>query len=356
VNLLRINCVSVADGGGRAGGEPVTRKVWAFVRLAGGTAIAAVIVMRLGAGPFLTGLRSVSTGPLALACAIAMVTTTCCAWRWWLVARGLGVPLRLGTAIAAYYRSQFLNGALPGGVLGDVHRGVRHGREAGDLGRGLRAVLWERSAGQVVQVCVTVAVLATFPSPVRQVLRISLPVLALSVLAAVLVVPVLIRHGSSRWARARHTAASDLRAGVAAPSVWPGVVGCSVLSLAGHVATFLIAARAAGSTVPADRLLPLAMLVLSAAAVPTNVGGWGPREGVAAWAFSAAGLGGAQGVAAGIAYGVLVTAASLPGAVILFAGWTVRRPGGAKAAPRTSVAPRRRRPAAVGAAGGVLDG
>ncbi|MGJ3561879.1 hypothetical protein ACR6C2_41015 [Streptomyces sp. INA 01156] len=26
-------------------------------------------------------------------------------------------------------------------------------------------------------------------------------------------------------------------------------------------------------------------------ALPLNVGGWGPREGVAAWAFGAAGLG-----------------------------------------------------------------
>ena len=48
---------------------------------------------------------------------------------------------------------------LPGGVLGDVHRGVRHGRDVGDVGRGLRAVAWERAAGQVVQVVLAVAVL-----------------------------------------------------------------------------------------------------------------------------------------------------------------------------------------------------
>ena len=37
---------------------------------------------------------------------------------------GCGVGLPLPSATAAYYRSQFLNTALPGGVLGDVHRGV----------------------------------------------------------------------------------------------------------------------------------------------------------------------------------------------------------------------------------------
>ena len=41
-------------------------------------------------------------------------------------------------ALAACYRAQFLNVTLPGGVLGDVGRGVRHGRGGGDVGRGLR--------------------------------------------------------------------------------------------------------------------------------------------------------------------------------------------------------------------------
>ena len=35
-------------------------------------------------------------------------------------------------------------------------------------------------------------------------------------------------------------------------------------------------------------LLPLTMIVLLAMGVPTNIAGWGPREGVAAWAFGAA--------------------------------------------------------------------
>ena len=78
---------------------------------------------------------------------IAGVTTAACAWRWLVVARGLGVELSPSHAIAAYYRSQFLNTVLPGGLLGDVHRGVDHGRAVGRLSRGLRAVAWERVAG-----------------------------------------------------------------------------------------------------------------------------------------------------------------------------------------------------------------
>ena len=63
-------------------------------------------------------------------------------------------------------------------------------------------------------------------------------------------------------------------------------------------------------------MLPLALLVLLAAALP-NVGGWGPREGVTAWAFAAAGLGASLGVATAVVYGVMVLFASLPGAAVL---------------------------------------
>jgi hypothetical protein len=46
---------------------------------------------------------------------------------------------------------------------------------------------------------------------------------------------------------------------------------------------------------------------------------------VTAWAFAGAGLGADRGAAAAVAYGVLVLAASLPGAVVLVAGWRSRR-------------------------------
>jgi hypothetical protein len=42
----------------------------------------------------------------------------------------------------ACYRSQFPNTTLPSGVLGDVHRAVRPGRDVGDENRALRAVAW----------------------------------------------------------------------------------------------------------------------------------------------------------------------------------------------------------------------
>ena len=143
------------------------RAAWWWARLAIAAATLAILVWRVGTGPFLDGLRTVDAGALAAGAGLALLTTLCCAWRWRVVARGLGVDLPLGTAVAAYYRSMFLNVTLPGGVVGDVHRGISHGRDTRDVGRGLRAVAWERSAGQAVQLVLTVAVLLVLPSPVR---------------------------------------------------------------------------------------------------------------------------------------------------------------------------------------------
>ena len=279
------------------------------VRLVTAAATLAILVWQLGAGPFLDGLRAVDGAALAAASGLAVLTTLCCAWRWKVVARGLGAELPMGAAVAAYYRSLFLNVTLPGGVAGDVHRGLSHG---------LRAVAWERSAGQFVQAALTVAVLLALPSPVQG----AAPYAAVALLAAAGVAALALRAGPaagrSRRARLRNAVVRDVRTGLLARRAWPAVALASALIVAGHALTFLIAARTAGVTAPASELLPLALIVLLGAALP-NVAGWGPREGVTAWAFAAAGLGASAGVTVAVAYGVMVLFASLPGAAVLVA-------------------------------------
>jgi hypothetical protein len=256
------------------------------------------------------------------------------------VARGLGVGIPLPSAVAAYYRSQFLNTALPGGVLGDVHRGVRHGQDVGDVGRGLRAVAWERGAGQAVQVTLTVCVLLSVQSRVRSAMPTVLMITALVALGLVLIVRTLPRHGPSRTARTLRAAEADIRDGLLPRHAWPSIAMASALVVAGYTTIFLIAARTAGTTGSTLTLVPLAMLSLLAGAVPTNVGGWGPREGVAAWVFAAAGLGADQGVATATVFGVMGLMASLPGAIVLVVAWWRRRTEAARLAtdaPTTTV-------------------
>jgi uncharacterized membrane protein YbhN (UPF0104 family) len=317
----------------------MSRTVWAWLRIVGPAATLTVLVWRLGTGPFLDGLRTVDGPALAAAAGIAALTTLCCAWRWKTVAGGLGVELSLAAAVAAYYRSQFLNVTLPGGIVGDVHRGISHGRDVKDVGRAVRSVAWERFAGQVVQVLLTVVVLLALPSPVRS----FMPLVAIAVVVAAFGVVLLARArrdgGGSAWARIRSAAAGDIREGLLARRAWLGIALTSALVVAGHAVTFLIAARTAGTTAPPSQMLPIALLVMAAMVLP-SIGGWGPREGVTAWAFGAAGLGPQQGVATAVVYGVMVFVACLPGAVVLVVAWFRRTPP-----PRRTEPPLRERAA-----------
>jgi uncharacterized membrane protein YbhN (UPF0104 family) len=281
-----------------------------------GAAILAVVVWRVGSGPVVDGVRALDVGVLLLGLVIAAVTTVACAWRWSLVARELGVAVALPAAVAACYRAQLLNTVLPGGVLGDVHRGVVHGRATGATGRALRAVAWERFAGQVVQAVVAVGVLALLPSPVRPFLPWVLVVLALGAVSVV----VAVRHTPARdtwWSRGARVVRDDVRLALLVRRSWPGIVVASTVALTGYVATYVVAARAVGVDAPLAALLPIVVAVLVVAGVPLNLAGWGPREGMAAWLFAAAGLGAGTGVATAVAYGAIVLVANLPGAVVL---------------------------------------
>jgi glycosyltransferase 2 family protein len=297
--------------------------VWAWARPVAAAATFTVVVWHLGVGPFLDGVRAVDGAALAAGAGIGVLTTVCCAWRWTIVARGLSLPLSFPAAVAAYYRSVFLNLTLPGGVAGDVHRGVSHGRNVRDVGLALRAVAWERTAGQVVEAVVTVAVLVALPSPVRS----SIPLVVVALIAAVIAVVLVGRarpgDGGSRWAQVRRAIAGDLRGALLARRAWPAIALASVLIVIGHAITFVIAARTAGATAPLSQMLPLALLAMLAMVLP-SVAGWGPREGVTAWAFAAAGLGAEQGVATAVVYGVMVLVASLPGALVLVTAWVPR--------------------------------
>jgi glycosyltransferase 2 family protein len=301
----------------------MSRTVWAWARPVAVAATLTVVVWQVGFGPFLDGVRAVDGAALAAGAVIGLLTTVCCAWRWTIVARGLGLPLSFSAAVAAYYRSVFLNLTLPGGVAGDVHRGVSHGRDVRDVGLALRAVAWERTAGQVVGAIVTVVVLVALPSPVRP----SIPLVVVALVAVAIAVVLVGRArpgaGRSRWRRVRRAIAGDVRDALLARGAWPAIVLTSALVVIGHATAFVIAARTAGATAPLSQLFPLALLAMLAMVLP-SVAGWGPREGATAWAFAAAGLGAGLGVATAVVYGAMVLVASLPGALVLVAAWVPR--------------------------------
>jgi uncharacterized membrane protein YbhN (UPF0104 family) len=287
-------------------------------RIAVGLTVVVATGLIVGTAPFLKGLAAVSPAALLVAAGLGIVSTTAAAWRWRAVAASLGLPLPAAVAVGAYYRSQFLNTMLPGGILGDVHRAYRHGSTSARRAPAVRAVAVERAAGQIVQAALTVAVI--------------LPLGLLSIVwptaagAGIAVVAVAVVIAVPRWRRALGRELAALRPVFSAPRTVFAVVVSSVLVVAAHVATFAVAALAVGVRAAPGEMAAVGLVVLAGSAIPVGIGGWGPREAVSASAFAVAGLGTGMGLAASTAFGVMSMVAVSPGALILVADCVRRLP------------------------------
>lgn len=276
-------------------------------RLIGGMLVLAFLVWRFGTGPFADAWRVTTWQSVVGALLLTVAATLANAWRWRVIAQALGAPLTARGSVAAYCRSQFLNATLPGGFLGDAHRGLSHGRTVGDLGVGLRSTLWDRVAGQVVQVGLLVVALVALPTPLRPYAS-----LALGGLASFCALGWWLSHRRGSTAFVGRDLHAVLRGPVAVP-----VLLASLFSSVAHVGVFLLAVEATSIHASAATLVAVALVVLVGSALPLNVAGWGPREGVTAAAFAVVGLGAAAGLTVSVVFGVLSTVATLPGAVVL---------------------------------------
>jgi uncharacterized membrane protein YbhN (UPF0104 family) len=284
------------------GRSPELRRAPAWVRPVVGAAILGALLARFGTDSVIRGVDATDGPLLATAVVLTAVATACCAWRWRAVAAALGAGIGLRSAYLSCFGAQFLNATLPGGVLGDAHRAVEHGRRTdgpGSTGRAVRSVFWERTLGLAVQVVVTVAVVGLFSTGLRPA--------ALTVAAGAVVVAVVL----ARWGR------HDLIAILGRPAVAVTVVAASLGVAACHTAVLLAAMAATGVDLPTTQTVALALAMLLGSTVPTSIAGWGPREGAAAWAFAAVGLPAADGLAVSVAYGVAALVATLPGALAL---------------------------------------
>lgn len=286
---------------------------------------------QIGGEAFTEGLRRIGPTQITLAIGVGLLTTSCCAARWCLIARGTGLHLRFGTAVAEYYRALLLNAVLPAGVLGDADRGVRHGRASGDVARGVRAVVYERAAGQVALLLLGAVILLSHPTLRRTFEELVIRNAAAAlVLGLVLIAVVLVVAGTAK-VRALGT---EIRLFLAGRGAVPAALALSVVAVSGHLLVFVVAARTVNDAAPLADLIPIAVLALVAMSLPLNVGGWGPREAASAGGFAAAGLGASHGVAAAVVFGVLVLLASAPGLVVLAAHAIGERPGLRPAIPR----------------------
>lgn len=255
-----------------------------------------------------------SPGWVALALLISVLQIMLSAWRWQFTAERVGAPLRFSYAWREYYLALLMNQLLPGGVLGDAGRAHRHANQSASRGSAWRAVIIERTSGQVAVVILTLAALLLSPLwhavlgwPVSLVIAGGFCVVAVAVWQG------LIRLSSSRLPTWWHSMRLDIKRGLLSPGVWSLQLASSLIIVVSYGLVMVCAARAIGVELAALQILALAPVLLLAMLVPFSVAGWGLREGAAVATWALVGLPTAQGVAVSLAYGVLVLLSSLPG-------------------------------------------
>lgn len=264
----------------------------------------------------LARLGTLQPGWALIAVALTVTQTVGSAWRWRFTAARLGIELDTSAAVREYYLAAFLNQVVPGGVVGDVSRAVRHSRSgqpgAGDAPvgrRAIHAVLLERASGQlVVALAAAVSVGAFFGAGAA-----AAAAVASALLMALILGPA--RRAITRAGEHR-TFVHDLGRGLVAPGVFTIQLLTSLAIVGSYMVTYVAAARAIGVDTPALVLLPLVTPVLLAMLLPVSIAGWGVREAAAAAIWAGVGLAAADGVAISLAYGVLVFVGALPGAVV----------------------------------------
>ncbi len=286
-------------------------------------------------------LRSVDPGELAaafatidpraaLACLAFLVAhTLLCAWRWRLVGRALGLA---GPAPRDAVRwmafSVTLSQVLPSTVGGDAYRIAVLGRQEG-VAAAARCVIHDRLSGLWVLAALAgaaAAATAALAGPAGGALGAAPGFAALGglVLAFVAAVPL------AAWIGV-HAEASRLWRMVRSPAILATSLGIHAMTLAAVAVLCMGFKPGAPLWWQMALLTPAAML---AAAVPVSVGGWGVREAALVALAAAFAIPQSDALAVSIAFGVMMLANGVIGALLWAADPGSSRRGAGAEAPR----------------------
>lgn len=248
--------------------------------------------------------------------ALSVLQVVLSAWRWQFTARQLGLAMSFRGALREYYMATFINQVLPGGVLGDANRALRHGAVTDRRSEAISAVMIERFSGQFVLALTTFLAWGWMP-PVanavdgQQPVSLALPSWLIGVVGLVIVCAAALLHGRLRRGLAAFGRA--LRPAFLNPAVFTVQLVSSALVVASYVLVFIVLAMGMGVAMPLATLVPCVLLLLISMTIPVTVAGWGVREGVAGALWVLAGYPAEEGLALSLAYGAVFLVSSLPG-------------------------------------------
>ena len=260
-------------------------------------------------------LRTARPAPFIVAFIVLIVQALLGAWRWAAIVRMQGGALNGATALRLFLIGMFVNQTLSSTVGGDALRIWRLRASGLPLGTALEGILLERLTGLVTLSVLAAAALAYASGPAALALGLLIGA-GVSVAAGAALADLLSRRLGSRIA----DLARNARQALASAQALPVLAAALAIHLLGAAAAWLVAA-ALGielALLPCLLLVPPALLL---ATLPISFGGWGVREGVLVATLALVGVPAADALAMSVGFGLLVTAAGLPGGVV----WAVSR-------------------------------
>ena len=241
------------------------------------------------------------------------------ALRWSFAARRLGAPLPFSRALGEYYVSSLLNQLLPTGIAGDALRITRHASFT-DVARpaytrSMRAVVLERTAGQLVLWCCVALSTPLWGGPWSTVLSVGLGLLVVGSLVLLRLRARTPKHLPRTWLDG---VIDDTGRALVDRGAVRVHLATSLLTLVSCVAMFGCATRAISAPLELSALLRIAPLVLVSMAVPVSFAGWGVRELATTALYAASGLDPGVGASTAVIYGLMSLVGSLPGLALAF--------------------------------------
>jgi uncharacterized protein (TIRG00374 family) len=283
-------------------------------------------------------ISAIGFGTATVCVLIIVALSFLVALRWHLILIAMQSSLHLSECWRLVMIGLFFNQTLPSGIGGDAVRVWLMVRQGERLRTSLLSVATDRIfALAAVLACLIVALLLVDNTPVL-LLILSLSAAGVGCFLVLFSFNVALEWMVRRWpqlasARARAPAsllrvlglARDLSRTVwAVSSHWTAGPPVLLLSIINQIVLGLIIyliARALGSTIGlVDTLIlfPPAMLL---SMVPVSFGGWGVREAAIVWLFGSVGVPPETALGISILFGLITTAAGLPGGLLWLVVW-----------------------------------
>ena len=224
------------------------------------------------------------------------------AYRWLLLLRGIGAPMKFGRLVSLYFAANFFNSVLPSGFSGDVVRAVEAAQDV-PAQTAAGTVIVDRATGLLALFMIGLAAHPFRPDNFPQDLFWQTTAVCLiGLIGGFAVLEGRLVHFFGRWVPTRLQPVWAKVAGVITAvqacgwtAVWQAL-GISIIFNLMQIGWFAAAGLALGYQVPFSHYF-LVIPFLSLAILLPSVGGLGIREGLAPLLFASAGLSDTQAVA-----------------------------------------------------------